>query len=147
MSMFCQILEYNDRFPSYRCRTMHRLTRQVVASSSAKVRINGKLHVFEFSSFFLSAKLYYIVCYKTMINMFQIGYICVKFIAHPQIYDKTLVRTFAFSFAVQRYASLLFIIHMWITYTGDFGWCCEAFWKWIMTFWAREFTRSILVCT
>lgn len=37
--------EYNDRFPSYRCRTMHRLTRQVVASSSAKVRINGKLKI------------------------------------------------------------------------------------------------------
>lgn len=34
-------LEYNDRFPSYRCRTMHRLTRQVVASSSAKVRVTG----------------------------------------------------------------------------------------------------------
>lgn len=42
--------EYNDRFPSYRCRTMHRLTRQVVASSSAKVRINGKL--FTFSTFY-----------------------------------------------------------------------------------------------
>lgn len=95
--MFCQFLEYNDRFPSYRCRTMHRLTRQVVASSSAKVRINGKSHVFEFS-FFLSAKLYYIVCYKTMINMFEIGYICVKFIAHPHIYDKTLVRSLS-SFA------------------------------------------------
>lgn len=34
-------LEYNDRFPSYRCRTMHKLTRQVVASSSAKVRVTG----------------------------------------------------------------------------------------------------------
>lgn len=41
-------LEYNDRFPSYRCRTMHRLTRQVVASSSAKVRINGEY--FHFSN-------------------------------------------------------------------------------------------------
>lgn len=38
----CQIPEYNDRFPSYRCRTMHRLTKQVVASSSAKIRINGR---------------------------------------------------------------------------------------------------------
>lgn len=38
-------LEYNDRFPSYRCRTMHRLTRQVVASSSAKVRVTGMLSV------------------------------------------------------------------------------------------------------
>lgn len=36
-------LDYNDRIPSYRCRTMHRLTRQVVASAPAKVRINGKL--------------------------------------------------------------------------------------------------------
>ncbi|XP_037907257.1 Down syndrome cell adhesion molecule-like protein Dscam2 isoform X5 [Hermetia illucens] len=32
-------LEYNDRFPTYRCRTMHRLTRQVVVSSAAKIRI------------------------------------------------------------------------------------------------------------
>lgn len=36
-------LEYNDRFQTYRCRTMHRLTRQVVVSSPAKVRVNGKL--------------------------------------------------------------------------------------------------------
>lgn len=35
-------VDYTDRFASYRCRTMHRLTRQVVASSSAKVWINGK---------------------------------------------------------------------------------------------------------
>lgn len=35
-------LEYNDRYPTYRCRTMHRLSRQVVVSSSAKIRINGK---------------------------------------------------------------------------------------------------------
>lgn len=35
-------LEYNDRFPTYKCRTMHRLTRQVMVSSTAKVRINGK---------------------------------------------------------------------------------------------------------
>ena len=35
-------LEYNDRFASYKCRTMHRLTRQVVVSNPAKVRINGK---------------------------------------------------------------------------------------------------------
>ncbi|XP_055627630.1 cell adhesion molecule Dscam2 isoform X4 [Toxorhynchites rutilus septentrionalis] len=33
-------LEYNDRYPSYRCRTMHKLTRQVVTSSSAKIRMN-----------------------------------------------------------------------------------------------------------
>ena len=36
-------LEYNDRYASYRCRTMHKLTRQVVISNSAKIRINGKL--------------------------------------------------------------------------------------------------------
>ncbi|XP_037034782.1 Down syndrome cell adhesion molecule-like protein Dscam2 isoform X7 [Bradysia coprophila] len=35
-------LEYNDRFPSYRCRTMHRLTRQVVVSSPGKVRMNDQ---------------------------------------------------------------------------------------------------------
>lgn len=34
-------LEYNDRYASYRCRTMHKLTRQVVISNSAKIRING----------------------------------------------------------------------------------------------------------
>ncbi|XP_058831697.1 cell adhesion molecule Dscam2 isoform X2 [Topomyia yanbarensis] len=33
-------LEYNDRYPSYRCRTMHKLTRQVVTSSSAKIRMS-----------------------------------------------------------------------------------------------------------
>ncbi|XP_050073287.1 cell adhesion molecule Dscam2 isoform X2 [Anopheles maculipalpis] len=33
-------LEYNDRYPSYRCRTMHKLTRQVVTSNSAKIRMN-----------------------------------------------------------------------------------------------------------
>ncbi|XP_057341457.1 cell adhesion molecule Dscam2 isoform X3 [Microplitis mediator] len=32
-------LEFSDQFLSYRCRTMHRLTRQVVVSSSANVRI------------------------------------------------------------------------------------------------------------
>lgn len=36
-------LEYNDRYASYRCRTMHKLTRQVVISNSAKIRINGRL--------------------------------------------------------------------------------------------------------
>lgn len=35
-------LEYNDRFASYKCRTMHRLTRQVVVSSTTKVRVNGE---------------------------------------------------------------------------------------------------------
>lgn len=34
-------LEYNDRFQMYRCRTMHRLTRQVVVSATAKIRYNG----------------------------------------------------------------------------------------------------------
>uniref|UniRef100_A0A336M1C8 CSON009678 protein n=1 Tax=Culicoides sonorensis TaxID=179676 RepID=A0A336M1C8_CULSO len=33
-------LEYNDRFASYKCRTMHRLTRQVVVSAATKVRVN-----------------------------------------------------------------------------------------------------------
>ncbi|XP_034940449.1 Down syndrome cell adhesion molecule-like protein Dscam2 isoform X4 [Chelonus insularis] len=32
-------LEFSDQFLSYRCRTMHRLTRQVVVSSSANIRI------------------------------------------------------------------------------------------------------------
>ncbi|XP_048515678.1 Down syndrome cell adhesion molecule-like protein Dscam2 isoform X2 [Athalia rosae] len=32
-------LEFGDQFPVYRCRTMHRLTRQVVVSSVANVRI------------------------------------------------------------------------------------------------------------
>lgn len=35
-------LEYNDRYASYRCRTMHKLTRQVVISNPAKIRINGE---------------------------------------------------------------------------------------------------------
>lgn len=35
-------LEYNDRYASYRCRTMHKLTRQVVISNSAKIRMNGQ---------------------------------------------------------------------------------------------------------
>lgn len=35
-------LEYNDRYPSYRCRTMHKLTRQVVTSSPAKIRMSGE---------------------------------------------------------------------------------------------------------
>nr|XP_029721993.1 Down syndrome cell adhesion molecule-like protein Dscam2 isoform X4 [Aedes albopictus] len=35
-------LEYNDRYPSYRCRTMHKLTRQVVTSSAAKIRMNDQ---------------------------------------------------------------------------------------------------------
>jgi hypothetical protein len=34
-------LEFNDRYASYRCRTMHKLTRQVVISNPAKIRING----------------------------------------------------------------------------------------------------------
>ncbi|XP_074032455.1 Down syndrome cell adhesion molecule 2 isoform X3 [Leptinotarsa decemlineata] len=32
-------LEFSDQFPTYRCRTMHRLSRQVVVSSPANVRI------------------------------------------------------------------------------------------------------------
>ena len=36
-------LEYSDQFPPFRCRTMHRLTRQVVVSSPANVRITGEL--------------------------------------------------------------------------------------------------------
>lgn len=32
-------LEFTDQVPGYRCRTMHRLTRQVVVSSVANVRI------------------------------------------------------------------------------------------------------------
>lgn len=36
-------LEFSDQFLSYRCRTMHRLTRQVVVSSSANVRIAGNV--------------------------------------------------------------------------------------------------------
>ncbi|XP_049818857.1 Down syndrome cell adhesion molecule-like protein Dscam2 isoform X3 [Aethina tumida] len=32
-------LEFSDQFPMYRCRTMHRLSRQVVVSSPASVRI------------------------------------------------------------------------------------------------------------
>jgi hypothetical protein len=35
-------LEFTDQFPSFRCRTMHRLTRQVVVSSPANVRITGQ---------------------------------------------------------------------------------------------------------
>lgn len=35
-------LEYTDRYASYKCRTMHKLTRQVVISNSAKIRINGE---------------------------------------------------------------------------------------------------------
>ncbi|XP_022918386.1 cell adhesion molecule Dscam2 isoform X1 [Onthophagus taurus] len=32
-------LEFSDQFPAYRCRTMHRLSRQVVVSNAANVRI------------------------------------------------------------------------------------------------------------
>ncbi|XP_055691014.1 cell adhesion molecule Dscam2 isoform X2 [Lutzomyia longipalpis] len=35
-------LEYSDEYPTYRCRTMHRLTRQVVVSSATKVRISDQ---------------------------------------------------------------------------------------------------------
>lgn len=35
-------LEYNDKYATYRCRTMHKLTRQVVISNSVKIRMNGK---------------------------------------------------------------------------------------------------------
>lgn len=35
-------LEFSDQFPMYRCRTMHRLSRQVVVSSPASVRITGE---------------------------------------------------------------------------------------------------------
>lgn len=35
-------LEFNDRYASYRCRTMHKFTRQVVISNPAKIRINGR---------------------------------------------------------------------------------------------------------
>lgn len=35
-------LEFSDQFPSYRCKTMHRLSRQIVVSSSANIRIAGK---------------------------------------------------------------------------------------------------------
>lgn len=35
-------LEFSDQFPTYRCRIMHRLSRQVSTSSSANVRIAGK---------------------------------------------------------------------------------------------------------
>jgi hypothetical protein len=35
-------LDYSDQFPAFTCRTMHRLTRQVVVSSPANVRITGQ---------------------------------------------------------------------------------------------------------
>ena len=35
-------LEHNDRFASYRCRTMHKLTRLVVISNPSKISINGE---------------------------------------------------------------------------------------------------------
>lgn len=35
-------LEFSDQFPTYRCRTMHRLSKQVTISSPANVRITGK---------------------------------------------------------------------------------------------------------
>ncbi|XP_049544462.1 Down syndrome cell adhesion molecule-like protein Dscam2 isoform X1 [Anopheles darlingi] len=35
-------LEFNDRYPSYRCRTMHKLTRQVVTSNPAKIRMTDQ---------------------------------------------------------------------------------------------------------
>lgn len=35
-------LEFSDQFPTYRCRTMHRLSKQIVTSSPANVRIAGK---------------------------------------------------------------------------------------------------------
>lgn len=35
-------LDNSDRYASYRCRTMHKLTRQVVISNAAKIRLNGK---------------------------------------------------------------------------------------------------------
>lgn len=35
-------LEFNDQLNGYKCRTMHRLTRQVVVSSAANIRIAGE---------------------------------------------------------------------------------------------------------
>ncbi|ENN75814.1 hypothetical protein YQE_07622, partial [Dendroctonus ponderosae] len=35
-------LDFGDQFPTYRCRTMHRLSRQVVISSAANVNVAGK---------------------------------------------------------------------------------------------------------
>lgn len=35
-------LEFSDQFATYRCRTMHRLSRQVVISSAANVNIAGE---------------------------------------------------------------------------------------------------------
>ena len=35
-------LEFSDQLNGYRCRTMHRLTRQVVVSSMANIRIAGE---------------------------------------------------------------------------------------------------------
>lgn len=38
-------LEFSDQIPGYKCRTMHRLTRQVVVSKVANVRIAGKSNI------------------------------------------------------------------------------------------------------
>lgn len=35
-------LEFSDQFPPYKCRTMHKLSRHVVVSSPANVRIIGR---------------------------------------------------------------------------------------------------------
>lgn len=39
-------LDYSDRYVTYKCRTMHRLTKIIVASSSVKLKINGKFKLF-----------------------------------------------------------------------------------------------------
>lgn len=47
-------LEYNDKFASYRCRTMHKLSRLVVISNPSKIAFHGELLYLFFLSFLLS---------------------------------------------------------------------------------------------
>lgn len=44
-------LQLNDQYPQYRCRTMHRLTRQVVGSPPVTIRISGKFCIASSLSF------------------------------------------------------------------------------------------------
>lgn len=39
--LFIHNLQHSDELQSFRCRSMHKLTRQVVISSPARLRVNG----------------------------------------------------------------------------------------------------------
>lgn len=44
--LFIHNLQHSDELQSFRCRCMHKLTRQVVISSPARLRVNGNILLF-----------------------------------------------------------------------------------------------------